>query len=58
MTMAALAYALGARVLAAWLGLCVLATVPLLAVGPLLQWRSRQSRTRRHRQRAAHFSQG
>lgn len=58
MAAAALGFALGGRALGAGLGLCVLATLPLLAVAPWLQWRSRRVRHRAHARRPESFSRG
>ena len=54
-----LAFALGARLLAAGLALATLAATPLLGVGPVLDWlRHRRPYRRRHSTRPADFPPG
>ncbi|WP_165838698.1 hypothetical protein [Roseicella frigidaeris] len=51
-----LAFALGARLLAALLALAMLAATPVLGVGPALDWwRHRRPHRRRHRHRPESF---
>jgi hypothetical protein len=54
-----LAFALGARLLAALLALATLAATPLLGVGPVLDWwRHRRPHRRRHATRPDDFPRG
>lgn len=54
----AIAFPLAGRGLAAAMGLGVFATVPLLGVAPLLEWRRLRARQQRADQRPDHFAPG